>query len=128
MDALSAKMWMPAIGRAEDHVIWTAVDQWFVLGARPDVADCAAVTDQSDAWAMLDLTGDGWRDVLARLAPLDADIFEVGQVARTEVAHMAGMVIGIEGGVRLAVMRSFASNLHHHVVDAMQSVTAQSKI
>ncbi|WP_162844973.1 sarcosine oxidase subunit gamma [Pontivivens insulae] len=114
------------IGRRNGDLIWSGLDQWF-LSADPEGLDgIAAVTDQSDAWAMLDLTGEGWRDVLARLSPLDADRFEAQQVARTEVAHMAGIVIGLEEGVRLGILRSFARTLHHHLVDAMQSVTAQS--
>ena len=67
--ALSAPNKSVTLG--ELRVLWIGLDQWLVIGADvQDLAD-AAVTDQSDAWAMIRITGDGVEDVLARLVPID---------------------------------------------------------
>lgn len=97
---------------------------WFVFGDRPE----GRVTDQSDGWAALDLTGSGWEEVLARLCPLDPAAIAPGSAQRSEVGHLMALVVGIEGGVRIFVMRSFARHLHHEVAIAMRSVAAQAAL
>ncbi len=90
----------------------------------------AAVTDQSDAWAALSLTGPHARAVLARLIPLDLDpaTFAPGRVARTQLRHMMCALLATEGGFRLLVMRSFARTAVHELETAMASVAARAEL
>jgi sarcosine oxidase subunit gamma len=110
--------------------------QWFgrelalLIGPEPDagLAAHAALTDQSDAWAVLRLEGAGAAAVLARLCPLDLRDrhFAEGATARTEVAHMAGAVTRA-GPEAYEVMgfRSMAASLVHEIALAMRRVAAR---
>ena len=111
--------------------------QWFgrvlalLIGPEPDpaLAEHAALTAQSDAWAVLRLEGARATAVMARLTPLDlrAARFGDGATARTEVAHMAGAVtrVGPEAYEIMAV-RSMAATLVHDIALAMRRVAARS--
>ena len=56
--------------------------------------DNAYCTDQSDAWCMIKVSGEGLYAALERICPLDlsSEAFEVGSVARTSMEHL-GVVI-----------------------------------
>lgn len=84
---------------------WTGQGQWFADAAQtaaPDledalrraVGDTASLTEQSDAWVRLRLSGPGVRPALERLCMLDLDdaAFAQGSVARTVMEHL-GVVI-----------------------------------
>lgn len=125
---------LPEQGRAVSvpgvSVIWFAWGQWLVAGHDPAaltnaLQGSAAVTDQSDGWAVLSLAGRDAADVLARLCPLDAETIPVGTAARTELAHMMALVVRSDGGWTILVMRSFARSAVHHIAEAMCSVAAQ---
>ena len=116
------------------EVAYSDLDTWFCWAEARDVvrldhamAGSAARVDQSCGWAGLRLSGPAAADVLARVTPLDirAAVFRPGQAARTEVAHMAALVLAREGAFDIWVMRSFARTLHHDLTDAMKSVAAQ---
>ena len=53
--------------KAGARIVWTGRDQAFLIGAEPPALEGAAVTDQSDGWAVLALSGVTAVDVLARL-------------------------------------------------------------
>jgi sarcosine oxidase subunit gamma len=55
-----------------------------------DLAGLASVSDQSDGYALIRLTGDRVRDTLAKLVPIDVHprTFEVGDVASTVASHI----------------------------------------
>ena len=57
--------------------------------------DKAHLTDQSDGWAMLQVSGTGVRRALERLCPLDLDpaIFPEGKVARTAMERLGVIVM-----------------------------------
>ncbi len=117
-----------ATGKAAARVVWFGLDQALVLGPPLAAIPGAAMTDQSDAWTCVQLDGKGARDVLARLTPLDlrAAIFKTGHAARTEIAHMSGLILRT-GATRyqLMVFRSMAQTLSHEVESAMQMVAAR---
>ncbi|MGB4908795.1 MAG: sarcosine oxidase subunit gamma, partial [Tabrizicola sp.] len=46
------------------RIVWTGRDQAFLTGVEPPALEGAALTDQSDGWAALALTGAGAVDVL----------------------------------------------------------------
>ncbi len=91
-----------------------------------EINKTAAVTDQSDAWAVMDLSGPGVRDVLARITglPLGA-AFGPGCAARCQVAHMSGAVLCVgQDQFQVMVFRSMGPTLVHEVQTAMESVAA----
>jgi len=107
--------------------------EMFVLqGPAPDagLAEHAALTDQSDGWAVLWLEGAGAADVLARLCPLDmrASVFGLGHTARTELAHMMGAITRTgEAGFQIMVFRSVAQTALHELQLAMEGVAARAR-
>jgi sarcosine oxidase subunit gamma len=111
------------------HCVWTARGQAFLIGPAPDPAlqSVAAVTDQSDAWAVVQITGEGAEDALARLIPIDLRpaAFPVGTSARTLCQHMTVSVCRLDEGVRIMAFRSMARTLAHEIADAMASVAAR---
>lgn len=128
---------LPAVGSlnvwTEGKVLWTGQGMWFVVGDL-DIARLvakldgkAAVTDQTDAWAVFRLTGNDAREVMARLCPLDFSTLEA-QIVRTEFAHMMSIIIPIDGGFEIMVMRSFVKTAIEHVCGAMTRVAAQKRL
>lgn len=108
------------------RLVWTGRGQAFLIGAAPgDWAQAAALTDQSDAWACLSITGAGAVDVLARLVPVDLRAVAVGACARTSLGHMATIVIGVADGFEVMVFRSMAKTAWHEVEAAMQMRAAR---
>lgn len=122
---------LPAANRSARHDGVTM--QWFGHGVwliNADVAldGIAAVTDQTDAWAVVTITGDGAEDVLARLVPIDLRRaqFKTGHAARTMLGHM-NVAITRTGGDRfeIMVMRSMAGTLVHELNSAIRGVAAR---
>lgn len=116
-------------GKAGARAIWFGRGQVLLAGPEPDgrLADHAALTDQSDAWAAVRLEGAGARDVLARLVPVDLrpKVFKRGHTARTQVMHMMGSVTRLGEDIYLIlVFRSMALTLVHDLKTAMEAVAA----
>jgi sarcosine oxidase subunit gamma len=87
----------------------------------PDLNGQAAITDQTDAWAVVRISGAGVEDVLARLVPIDlcAKTFRKGHTARTLIGHMTGSVTRLgPNSFEIMVMRSMASTLVHELETA----------
>ncbi|WP_272006660.1 sarcosine oxidase subunit gamma [Roseovarius sp. ZX-A-9] len=138
-DALKAAhgMALPAPNRATgkdgNRAIWFGQRQALLLGPAPDAAlsEHAALTDQSDAWAVIRLTGPGSADVLARLVPLDLrdGHFRAGHTARTDLMHMHASLTRISAQAwQIMVFRSFAQTLAHELKTAMQGVAARGGV
>ncbi|SMX47586.1 sarcosine oxidase subunit gamma [Maliponia aquimaris] len=108
---------------------WTGRGQVFLAGPAPDegLARFASVTDQSDAWAVVELSGAGIEDVLARLVPIDLRpaAFSEGSAARTLCQHMTVTVWRVGPGLRVMGFRSMARTLAHEIADAMASVAGR---
>ena len=117
--------------RSEDTEIrWAGRAQALLIGpaaADPGLAEHAAVTDVSDVYARLVLTGPDTACVLARLVPLDLRParFPAGRTARTLLGHMTAQVTATPEGVELLVMRSFARTAFHEIETAMRGVAAR---
>lgn len=111
-------------------LIWTGRGQAFLVGADPaGLAGSCALTDQSDGWAALNLSGRQVEAVLARLIPLDLRAMQVGHVARTGMNHMNAVVWRTgPDAVTLLVFRSMALTAWHEVEAAMQMVAARASI
>lgn len=132
-NALDLSLPGPGETRGDDsaRLIWMGRGQIFLIGpAAPEgLEQIAALTDQTDGWAMMRLTGERTTNVLSRLCPLDlrAISFAAGQTARTEFAHMMGSITRVDDqSFNLMVMRSFARTAVHDLSLAMKSVTARA--
>ena len=91
----------------------------------------AALTDQGDAWAAVEIAGTDARDVLARLVPLDLrlSVFEVGHAARTMLAHMSCLLMRTAEDRYVAlVFRSMAASAAHDIERAMRMVSARADL
>ncbi len=113
------------------RTIWSGRGQCFVMGiALPEtLAVEGAMTDQSDAWAVMSLSGSGAEDVLARLVPIDlrGAAFQEGDTARTEMQHMMASITRTGAdSFEIMVMRSFAKTAVHDLTEAMKSLAARA--
>ena len=119
-----------ATGKDGARAIWFGRDMILLAGPAADagLSDHAALTDQSDAWTAVQVSGAGVEDVLARMVPGDvsAAAFKRGHTARTQVQHMNGSLtrIGADSFVIL-VFRSMAGTLRHDLERAMASVATR---
>ena len=121
---------LPAPGQSAKangvELIWFGMGTYLALGEiSANLTGKAALTDQSDAWTLVELEGPRADDVLARLAPVDFRLsqFAVGATARTEIAHMMGSVTRLaQDRFRVMVFRSMAKTLVHDFTLAMEAV------
>ncbi|MGB6310493.1 MAG: sarcosine oxidase subunit gamma family protein [Steroidobacteraceae bacterium] len=93
----------------------------FAAILRQEIGDLAAVTDQSDGYAVLRLAGPKLRNALAKLVPLDVHpaTFKPGDVASTVASHMGVTLWRLDDAAdgapvfELAVFRSLAGSFWH---------------
>ncbi|QIE45174.1 sarcosine oxidase subunit gamma [Pseudohalocynthiibacter aestuariivivens] len=120
-------------GKEGNRAVWFGQRQALLIGPAPDpvLVDHAALTDQSDGWAVVRLTGPGAANVLARLVPLDLRDrhFRTGHAARTDLMHMNASLtrIGVQSW-QIMVFRAFAQTLAHDLKTAMQGVAARAGV
>lgn len=113
-------------GTGDLRAFWMAPGQWMVeapiapdddlaahLKARLDGA--ASVTEQTDAWVVLDITGPSVTALFQRLCPLDLDSLPDGAASRTLLHHLGCFVLVRRAGTAVTVLgpRSAAGSLHH---------------
>ena len=113
-----------------------ARDQFFVLtddlGPWPEkrVAEALGgsgyVTDQSDSWVILRVSGTDSREALARICPIDLHpaAFGKGSLARTSMEHLGAIIIA-EGGDEFLLMsaRSSAASFLHAVTTSAKNIS-----
>lgn len=124
----------PAPNRCTTHGAARALSsgraQAFLTGvsADPSLATHAALTDQTDGWAVVRLSGPDSVDALARLIPLDlrGAAFGAGHAARSALQHV-NILIWRDGeeAFGLMAMRSFGTTLVHDLEAALQGVAAR---
>jgi heterotetrameric sarcosine oxidase gamma subunit len=115
--------------KKDTRIVWTGRDQAFLVGVEPPMMDGAAVTDQSDGWAVLAVSGTGAVEVLARLVPLDLRlaVFPVGRVARTGLNHMNAVILRTgDYAFEIMVFRSMARTAWHELEDTILMVSARA--
>ncbi len=116
-----------AVSNRRARVIWAGQRMWLVA-ADVSLDGLAAVTDQSDAWAILRIEGAGVEDVLARLVPIDlrASTFKGGHTARTMLGHMSVGITRVGAqAFEVMAMRSMAATLVHDLQVAAENVAAR---
>ncbi len=86
----------------------------------------AYLSDQSDSWVMLRLSGVKSCEALARICPIDLHptVFRAGSVARTQMEHM-GVIIVCEAKdeYTLMALRSYAKSFLHSIVISINNIT-----
>ena len=118
---------LPGMNRRTGVAWWFGHGTWMVAG---DVAleEVAAVSDQSDAWATVQIKGPGVENVLARLIPVDLrlQVFKKNHVAKTMLGHMSVTVTRVgSASFEIMVMRSMATTLVHELKVAMRGAAAR---
>ena len=123
--------------RLATRVLGMQPDQVFILFESPDpdqavltvagaLGSAAYVTDQSDSWAMLRMSGTGVRVALERICPLDLDdqAFPEGRVARTAMEHLSVIILR-DGADSFLLMspRSSARSFRHAVELSVENVS-----
>ena len=81
-------------------------------------AGIASVTEQTDAWARFDLSGDGLADMLARLTNLDLATLPARFARRTVMEHIGCYLLRHGAGYSVYGPRSSAGSLHHALCQA----------
>ena len=93
-----------SVKNKDTRILSTQPDQIFVLTKRIDDPEksmaiefdgSAYITDQTDAWVILEISGSSSREALERICLLDLDkeIFQLDSMARTSMEHMSAIII-----------------------------------
>ena len=117
-------------GGGGGYVFWFDHSHIALLGVEPStkLPRYAAVTDVSDAWCIVDISGVSVRDILARVTPLDMrpKSFKSGITQRSMIMQMHASITCLgQSRFRLMVFRSMARTLVHDLTIAMESVAAR---
>lgn len=112
------------------RILWAGQGRALLIGAEAPAAldGLAAMTDQADSVACVQMSGAGAVDVLARLVPMDLRLasFPPGQTARTLVNHMTASVTRTgSDAFEIMVMRSMGKTLIHELTEAMTHMDAR---
>lgn len=115
------------------RIVWAGRQLAFLTGAEPPAAlsEAAALTDQSDGWVWLYVTGPSACDTLARLCPLDLrpSAFPAGTAAKSLIGHMQALILrSSDTGFELAVFASMADTLRHEIEAAARAVAARQTL
>jgi sarcosine oxidase subunit gamma len=117
--------------KKDARIVWTGRDQAFLIGAaRPEI-EGAALTDQTDGWSTLALSGAGSVDVLARLVPVDLRLAAcpVGAALRTGLNHMNAVILRTgDHAFEIMVFRSMARTAWHELETTMNMVAARAGV
>jgi len=123
---------LPGIGKSltceagRTRLLRLGIDSAFVLFEHPapdalgivaaKLGDAAYLTDQTDVWCALGVSGPDCRAALERICPVDLhdDAFAVGDAARTVMEHLGVIVIrtGKDAFLLLSASSSARSFLH----------------
>lgn len=121
-----------AVTQGDAACLWSGRRQSFLVNVDPAGLDgIAALTDQSDAWARMRLSGVAAEAALARLVPLDLHLaaFPVGSVARTGLNHMMAMLHRSgEAAFDIMVARSMARTAVHELHRALSALAARQTL
>ena len=98
----------------------------FASSLRDAIGDLASVSDQSDGYAVLRLSGPKLRETLAKIVPIDVHqrAFAPGDVASTVASHMGATLWRLQDAgdgspvFELAVFRSLAVSFWHALSEA----------
>ena len=95
----------------------------------PRISD-ACLSDQSDSWVMLSLSGEKSREVLERICPIDLHptAFPPGSVTRTVMEHIGAMIVcEAEDQYTLMALRSYAASFLHALEVSIKNVSGNKE-
>lgn len=113
-------------------LVWTGPSQWLAVSTRPampselasELAGIAAITDQTDARAVMRLNGAHVRDALAKGCPVDLHpkSFRPGDTAITAIGGIGVQLwwADVDDGLHLAVPRSMAGSFWSWLLPSAQ--------
>ncbi len=113
---------------------WVTPEMWFVEAPfathegiadllKAALGDTASITEQTDAWVILDLAAPDLAPLLERLCNVDFPSMPTGHATRTVIEHLGVYLIRHgQGAVRLYGPRSSAESLLHALETAAHSV------
>lgn len=118
------------LGKSRSVMIWAGPDQFYVLApearAKPfgrlqkAFSKNASFSDQSNGRSLIRISGPRVRDCLAKMLSIDLhpDVFQVGDAAATQMAHMAVNVWRDDDDTfNILVFTSFAESLWQTILD-----------
>ena len=93
-----------SVKNKDTRLLFTQPDQIFVLMKRAEDPEnsmaitfgaSAYITDQTDAWVILEISGESSREALERICQVDLDknVFQLDGMARTSMEHMSAIII-----------------------------------
>jgi len=93
-----------SVKNKDTRLLFTQPDQIFVLTKKADdpensmavtFSESAYITDQTDAWVILEISGETSREALERICQVDLDknVFQLDGMARTSMEHMSTIII-----------------------------------
>ena len=98
---------------------WLAPDRALVVG---DVAEGAFVSEVTDGFVVLDVTGAAWISLLSMASTLAPEALGAGRCAQTVFAGLTLLIAGREGGMRIFVERPLAAWLLDWLRQAVSSL------
>ncbi|WP_171169719.1 sarcosine oxidase subunit gamma [Ruegeria sp. HKCCA0370] len=89
-----------------------------------ELAGIASVTDQSDAFTRIDMTGQGATGLLQRLTVLDVEQMQAGAFNRTAIHHVGCLLRCNEAGTDFSIYapRSYAISVHHMLIEVARAL------
>lgn len=126
---------LPSVGMSaltkkhNSRLLRLAVDQAFLLFEHAEANAASVVgelldhtsylTDQTDAWAFLELSGPLSRTALERVCPINLhpDAFPVGACARTVVEHLGTVIIRADEDAYLLMSASSSAGSFLHAIE-----------
>lgn len=120
------------VAQGAARMLWTGREMAFLIGAEapPALADHAALTDQTDGWALLTLTGPMAEAALMRPVPLDLRLaaFPVGRTTRAPLNHMQAILTRTApDAFEVMVFRSMARTAWAELAEALEVLEARAK-
>ncbi len=122
-----------AVKGARGLCLWSGRDQALVADVTlpADLSAHGAVTDVSDGWVALKLSGSLAAAALARLAAIDLSprAFPEGATARTGLGHMMALIHrSSTRSFTIYVFRSMAASAVHEIEVAMKALAARAAL
>jgi sarcosine oxidase subunit gamma len=107
---------LPGPGKRAGNVLWNGLSSWLFLDEKPTLP--GAVTEQSDGFSLLAVSGERGVEILKKLLAIDSERFGPDDVALTQAAHIPVKLWREGDAFILACFRSYAVSLHHALVHA----------
>ena len=116
------------ISNKETRLLFTQPDQIFALtensiDPEKDMVEkfesSAYITDQTDAWVVLELSGASSREALERICQIDLnkDAFKLNSMARTSMEHMSAIIVRTSKDTFLLMSASSSAFSFLHAVE-----------